>query len=457
MKTDIFKEAVSDNAVETLLRSLKKRADSYEIYLSFDRGLVVEAKDGDVDSFKVRSNSGVGVRTIVRNRPGFAYSTVMTEEALEDMVSKALSGSSGATLDRFLNFPESIEPPVAEAEEPPDIFDPFIETIPEKEKIGTAIEVEKSARDFDEKVKTVRGAAYSESIKARRVVNSRGVDRTHSATFFSGSVMAMAENNGDSQMGFDVRLGHKMADVDANKIGNEAARRAVSALGARKIATQKGPAVFENTVVGEFLSALSSSFLSCNVNKGKSMLTGKTGKGVVSRKLNLWDDGLMPGGWASSRFDCEGVPRQRTLLVTGGVCRGFLYDTYWAAREGVSSTGNAVRMGFKGSPTVGASNIYIEKGEAPLEELLKTMDKGLFITEVMGAHTVDRVTGEFSLGAAGFWVEGGKIAYPVRGIAVSGTLLELFKRVEVVGSDMRFIASVGSPSLLFGEVEVSGG
>jgi PmbA protein len=124
--------------------------------------------------------------------------------------------------------------------------------------------------------------------------------------------------------------------------------------------------------------------------------------------------------------------------------------------DGVSSTGNSQRAGFKTSPTVGTSNVYMEKGVVPLEGLLKEMGNGYFITEVMGAHTVNRVTGEFSLGASGFRVENGEIAYPVRGIAVSGDLLSLFKRVDTVGSDLRFIASVGAPSVLFGEVEVSG-
>jgi PmbA protein len=456
MKKDILNEA--GGAVETLLVLLKDRADACEIYVSFDRGLSVEARGGAVDSFKVRSNLGLGLRTILNGRPGFAYSTVMGKEALEDMVSKALSGSRGSTLDRFLSFPEPQSSPLSLTEKKPlDIFDPSIETTPEEEKIGTALRIEESARDFDERIKTVRGATYSETIKARRVVNSMGVDTEDSATFFSGLVMAVAEEGGDSQMGFEIHTGHKRADVCAEEIGGEAAVRAVRALGSRKTPTRKGPAVFENRVVGELLSALSSSFLASNVHKGKSMLIDKKGKEVVSRVLNLFDDGLMPGGWASSPFDSEGVPRQRTPLVTEGVCRGFLYDTYWASREGVRSTGNAERAGFKASPTVGTSNIYIEEGEEPLEGLLKTMGKGLFITEVMGAHTVDRVTGEFSLGAAGFWVEGGEIAYPVRGIAVSGTLLELFKRVEVVGSDIRFIGSIGAPSLLFGEVEASGG
>jgi PmbA protein len=452
VNTDVLKQAEAESAVDTLRGLLKGKADAFEIYLAFEKGLSVESKGASVDSLKVRSSLGVGLRTLVGKRPGFAYSSVLTKEALEEMVLNALSGSQGATSDRFLGFPGPQPPPAA----PFDIFDPAIEKTLEEEKIEKALEIERSARDFDRRVKTVRGATYSESTRARRVVNSKGVDTTHGATFFSGMVMAVASSNGESQMGFDIGMGHRMADVDAGYIGGEAARRAVSALGARKAPSRKGPVVFENTVVGEFLQTFSSSFLASNVSKGKSMLIGKKGKEVVSRNLNVYDDGLLPGGWASSPFDSEGVARQKTPLITQGVCRGFIYDTYWAERQGVSSTGNSQRVGFKTSPIVGTSNVYMEKGATPLEGLLKEMGNGLFITEVMGAHTVNRVTGEFSLGASGFWVEAGRIAYPVRGIAVSGDLLSLFKRVDIVGSDLRFIATVGAPSVLFGEVEVSG-
>ncbi|MCK4846428.1 MAG: TldD/PmbA family protein, partial [Deltaproteobacteria bacterium] len=169
-----------------------------------------------------------------------------------------------------------------------------------------------------------------------------------------------------------------------------------------------------------------------------------------------YDDGLIKGGWSSSLFDGEGVSRQRTPLIVEGLCEGYLYDSYWGGRAGKPSTGNATRGGFKGALGIGTSNFYIEKGKEDLKTLLSSVGDGLFITDVMGVHMIDAVSGDFSLGASGMRVEGGELTTPVRGMAISGNILELFSRVEAVGSDLRFVGSVGAPSLLVADVEASG-
>jgi PmbA protein len=140
----------------------------------------------------------------------------------------------------------------------------------------------------------------------------------------------------------------------------------------------------------------------------------------------------------------------------GGVCEGYLYDSYWAKRDGVTSTGNGARSRYKSMPGVGVTNLYIEKGEKTLDELIGEVSDGLFITELMGVHTVNTVSGDFSVGASGLRIEGGKPCYPVRGMAISGNLMDLFSKVESCGSDLRFIGSIGAPSILFSELEASG-
>ena len=278
----------------------------------------------------------------------------------------------------------------------------------------------------------------------------------HSATYFTGSVTAVAEENGESQMGWEMGMGHTIASIDPEWIGKGAARNAVRLLGAKEIKTVKCAAMIENTVVCELLESLASSFLGDNVGKGKSMLIGKQGVKIASSVLNIFDDGIMNGGWATSAYDAEGTPTGRTPLVVEGVCQGFLYDAYWAARAGRASTGNAARGGYKSTPGVGLNNIYIEKGVKSLEDLLRDLGEGLFITELLGVHTINTVSGDFSLGAAGFWVEGGGVAYPVRGMAIAGNLLGLFSNVGACASDLRFIGSIGAPSLLVNEIEASG-
>ncbi|MFQ5465934.1 MAG: TldD/PmbA family protein [Thermodesulfobacteriota bacterium] len=446
----------SDDVVDILRGLVEGKTDAYEMYLSTSKGFSVEAKDGAVDAFKARSGRGVGLRTINGGRLGFGFSTVLTREALSEMVAAALEAGGFADPDRFLAFPSPSGGPGGVGGDGLGIFDPGYEAATEDEKIALAVDIERSAMAGDARVKRVRKASYGETFSGTRIVNSNGVDIESSATYFTGSVTAVAEEGDESQMGWEMVTSHARSAIDPAFIGESAAERATSLLGGRNIKTVRCPAVIENTVVCELLDTLSTSFLGDNVAKGKSMLMDKLGSKVASSALDVWDDGVLRGGWATSPFDGEGSPRARTALLARGECAAFLYDTYWARRSGAAPTGNAVRHGYKGLPSVGISNLYIDKGETGLDGLFREMDRGLFITEVLGAHMINAISGDFSLGASGFWVEGGVKAYPARGMAISGNLLDLFARVDRCGSDIRFIGSIGAPSLLVSEIEASG-
>ena len=446
-----------NETIETVASLLDERVDGYEIFLSSSNGTAIEVKAAEVDAFKVRSETGIGLRIIKDGRPGFGYTNVFVSEDLRRMVDTAIDGSHAADKDEALCFATKGEASMTASEL--DLIDDGFAALSESEKIECAAGVESSAKGFDERIATVRKASYNTSTMTTRVVNSNGVDVDYSATFYSASVMAVATsgtNSEDSQVGWEISMGHKRGDVDCAGVGREAARRAVEMLGAEQIKTIKCSTVFENAVVMDFLGVLASALSGDNVIKGKSMLAGKIGKKILSSLLNIYDDGLIKGGWSSSLFDGEGVSRQRTPLIVEGVCEGYLYDSYWGGRAGKPSTGNGTRGGFKGALGIGTSNFYIEKGKEDLKTLLNSVGDGLFITDVMGVHMIDAVSGDFSLGASGMRVEGGELTTPVRGMAISGNILELFSRVEAVGSDLRFVGSVGAPSLLVADVEASG-
>ncbi len=444
----------SKRAMDSLLRLLEGRAVSYEAYLSSSIGLNAEVREGAVEALKVKSSKGVGLRVITDGRPGFAFTSAVDGQGLEELVERAISAARGASADEYAVLP-CLGPPAVNAGSL-DILDSAFGDVAEEEKIAFAMRIEDAAMSRDPRVKRVRKASYGETMSYGRLANSNGVDLENTATYYTGSVTAVAEEAGESETGWDMDTSHKRSSIDAPRIGARAADFALRMLGARKLQSIKCPAVFENTVVCEFLEALAPSFLADSVSKGKSMLAGRVGDGVVSACLTIYDHGLLKGGWAASPFDGEGVPRRKTALVKDGVCMGWLFDTYWAGRQDRESTGSASRSGYKGTPGIGVTNLYIEKGERGLEGLFSDMGRGLYITELLGVHTVNPVTGEFSLGAAGQWIEGGRPAYPVRGMAIAGNLLGLFSRVSAVGSDMRFIGSIGAPSLLVAEIEASG-
>ncbi|MBF0520288.1 MAG: TldD/PmbA family protein, partial [Nitrospirae bacterium] len=219
--------------------------------------------------------------------------------------------------------------------------------------------------------------------------------------------------------------------------------------------------VMDNSVAVDFLSLIASSLSSENVQKGKSMLSGKLSQAIISKHVNIIDDATMPKNSASRPFDSEGVPSQRTVLINEGTLKGYLYNLYTAKKDNVRSTGNAARGGIKGFPLVGSSNLYIEPAVEKykyknLDEMFKEMGTGLYITDAMGVHMANRITGDFSVGVSGILIENGVRAFPFKEAVMSGNLLDFFKNIEAFTSEIKFYGRYGSPSLLIKDVDISG-
>jgi len=227
-------------------------------------------------------------------------------------------------------------------------------------------------------------------------------------------------------------------------------------LGSRQISTRTCPAVLENRVVGELLDVWSSSFLGDNIHKGKSFLQDKIDQKIASEKITLIDDGLYTRGLGSAWFDDEGTPQKSTVLVKNGILLAYLFDRYWSKKAGSQSTGNSVRERTLSPPSPGPSNLFIRSGTLSFDQLLVSMNKGLLVTDLMGVHMSDPISGDFSLGASGMWVEKGRPVCPVKGVTVSGSIHSLFAAVADLGDDLRFFSRLGAPSALVKEIIVSG-
>ncbi|MGB9793241.1 MAG: metallopeptidase TldD-related protein, partial [Thermacetogeniaceae bacterium] len=213
---------------------------------------------------------------------------------------------------------------------------------------------------------------------------------------------------------------------------------------------------FDPYVVTNFLGLIASTLLADAVQKGRSLFAGRIGQRVASEGVTIVDDGTLPGGLMSSPFDGEGVPSQKTILIANGELLGFLHNSYTGRREGVPSTGNAKRASFKSPPEVGITNFYLAPGEKNPQEIIEKTEKGFYVTEVMGMHTANPVSGDFSVGAAGIWIENGELTIPVRGMVIAGNILELLMNVDMVGSDLRFFIGTGAPTIRVAGLTVSG-
>lgn len=441
------------NEIKNLILSeiREKGIKEFEIYVNSGRTLSIESKGGKVDSFQVSKVSGTSLRVFDNGRQGFSYCTDLSDSGIRRMVDDAAQGSLHTTGDEF-----RIPPEAGGAIPSVTVYDAGMRGIPEEEKIERARALERAALSFDNRVKRVRKASYSETEYEVSVFNSKGVDVAHKGTFSSASVSVLAEEGTGSEMGSDFDFARFYDGLDVGLVGRRAAENAIQLIGGRRIKTVKTSVILENSVASDFLSVLASSFLADSVQKGKSMLAGKIGESIGSAILNVFDDGLYAGGLATAPVDGEGVPRQRTPLVQNGILNGYLYDTYTAMKGKVKSTGNAVRPGIKAPPSPGLTNLYIERGGLSKEGLFNKLGSGLLVTEVMGMHTANSVTGDFSIGAAGIWIENGKRVYPVKGVAIAGNIIDILKCVIAIGDDLRFFGKVGAPSLLVSDITVSG-
>ena len=435
--------------VESLLRS--RSLDGWEIFSVSSRNLSVEVKEGKVDAFTCSEPVGVSVRVLKAGSMGFSYSTSLNEADLGRMIDSALVGAENQTPDEFHGFPLPGACPVI-----PGIFDEGLALVGEEEKIGRALELERLTLAADSRVRRVRKAAYGESAYAVAIRNSLGIEGSYRGTSVSSSVAALAEAGGDSQMGWDYGFSPAFGGISIKEIARNAAARAAGLLGARKIPTMRCPAILDNYVATDILEVLAPAFLAENVQKGKSLLAGREGERLFAECLRISDDGILPGGMATAPFDGEGAPRRHTVLVREGVLLGYLYDCYTGRKAGRHTTGNSARGGIKGPPRSGINNFFIENGSAGTSTLAEGIDRGMLVTSVMGMHTANPISGDFSVGAAGFLIENGVVTSPVKGVAIAGNLMELFRSVEMVGNDLRFFGAVGAPSLRIASLDVSG-
>ncbi|KAF0215627.1 MAG: PmbA [Geobacteraceae bacterium] len=435
--------------IERLLQS--RALDGYEIMLGASRNLSVEVKEQKVDTFKCSQPVGVSVRVLKSRGMGFSFSTSLDETDLSRMIDNAVVGAETQTPDEFHGFPGPEAYPEIEG-----MCDEGLVEVPEEDKVARAMELERLVLAADPRIKRVRKSAYGESSFEVFIRNSLGVAGSYRCTSVSSSVSVVAEEGGDSQMGWDFGFSNYFSGVDVETVAKGAAKKAAGLLGARRIPTMRSPAVFDNYVAAEILEVLAPAFLAENVQKGKSLLAGRIGDKPFAPSLRIRDDGTLPGGMATTPFDGEGVAHRNNILVEDGAILAYLYDSYFARKAGTTSTGNSARGGAKSPPNMGTTNFFIENGPVPVAELLKGIERGVLITEVMGMHTANSISGDFSVGAAGFFIEKGEVVSPVKGIAIAGNILDIFRDVEGVGNDLRFFSGIGSPSLRIAALDVSG-
>jgi PmbA protein len=309
----------------------------------------------------------------------------------------------------------------------------------------------------DARITNSEGADFNSSSGRVLLATSGGFQGEYPSSSFSMSVSPIATEPGRDGMQRDswYAVQRNFARLESpESVGKEATRRTVRRLGARKVSTKRAPVIFDQDTAGSLLSHLCSAASGYALYKGASFLIGQLGNRLAPDAITIHDDGRLPGGLGSRPFDGEGLPTRKTVVMDRGVLKSYLLDTYSARKLGLASTGNAWR-GIGESPSVGATNFYLVPGSTTPEEMIRSVKDGLYVTELIG-FGVNMVTGDYSRGVAGIWIENGELAYPVEEITIAGNLKQMFADIEIVGNDLEFRGRIASPTLKISEMTIAG-
>lgn len=441
-----------DLAALAVKEAKKQGAFSAEAYVLDAKSLTIEVANQALETLKFANDTGIGVRVISpEGCVGFAFSTNIDTASLSTVVGQAIANGQYSFADKFNIFPTACQ-----AGPELKLLDPKIAAVSVEDKIEMARQVEAAARNEDSRVRRTERCVYEDMEYGVALANSHDLAVQYRSGYCGLYGVVLAEQGSDVQTGMGLSHVRDFDMLQPAVVGQEAAKEAALLLGAKSIGTTRAALVLSPYVASNFFSVLIPALSADAVQKGRSLFKNKVGQTVASSLISLIDDGRLDGGVATAPVDGEGVPTQHTELITDGVLRGYLYNTYTAGRDKVLSTGNGVRHSFKGGPEVGPTNIFIKPGLKKREQLIKEVKDGFYVTSVMGMHTANPISGDFSVGAAGVWIRDGQFTQAVRGVAIAGNILDLLGEVDAVGDDLRFFGSQGAPTVRISKITVSG-
>jgi PmbA protein len=431
-------------------KCLKLGADEAEVYIEFGRGLSIRVRNGEVETVQEASAHGVGFRVFVQNRMAYSSCNDFSDKALEASIEGAVRFAKNTTPDE-----NNVLPDDKEITKVGKLYDPQISKIPTDKKIEMAKKVEKLAMK-DARITKSSGASYGEGEEEIFLANSNGLSKSSKVSTCSYGVYVVAEKGEQKSSGGEYCSRRFFADLKPpEEIAEKAAKDAYEMLDPQMIKTQKAAVIFDPDVARAILGGILAAINGERVLQGRSFLAKRINQKIASELITIIDDGTRPKGLGSKPFDGEGVATQKRIIVEKGVLKGFMYNTIVAKRAGVKSTGNASRGGFTSPPGIGAHNFYMTAGKSSREEIIKKTEKGLLLKGVTG-YGIDPVSGNFSGGASGFWVEKGKIAFPVRGLTIAGPAFEMLNNIDMVGDDLDPARSFTAPTFRIKSMQIGG-
>ena len=450
---DKVEQDLKQLAADMLDLAKKQGADGAEVIIADGETFSVQVRLSAVERLTKAREKRLGLRVFIGKRSASVSTSDFSREALRRLVSDTCTLAAAVAEDEMSGLP----PGDLMAGDLPDL-DLYDSTrLSTEAQIELARQAEGSALAADARITNSEGAEFDSSSGLVLLGNSRGFLGQYRTSHFSVAVspIASAPDSAGMQRDYWYATQRRFSRLESpESVGKEAARRAVRRLGARKLSTRRAPVIFDPETAGSLLANLCSAVSGHALYKGASFLIGQLGTRLAPDFVTIYDDGRRPGGLGSRPFDGEGLPTRKTTVVDSGVLTSYLLDTYSGRKLGLASTGNASRAVGE-SPSAGPTNFYLVPGAASPEEIIRSVRGGLYVTELIG-FGVNMVTGDYSRGAAGQWIENGELAYPVEEITIAGNLKHMLADIETVGSDLEFRGRIASPTMKIREMMIAG-
>jgi PmbA protein len=446
-------------AAEVVDLAIKAGATDAEAVAKEGDEFSVSVRMGEVETLQESGSRGLGLRVFRGNRSASASTSDLTADGIRQLVEGALALAKFTEEDPFSGLPEAGE----FGSLPGDLhlYSDDVYSLPPAERIEWARRAEAAALAADPRITNSDGGSFDAATGRKVFANSRGFLGSYRTSYAGVSAAPLAmDANGSMQRDGWWSSARCFAHLESpESVGKEAARRTLRRLGARRVPTQNVPIVFAPEVARSLIGSLVEAASGDAIWRGASYLVGQLGKQIASANLTIVDDNTMMlpsgmGGFGTSPFDGEGLPSLRTVVVEDGALRTYLLNTYAARKLGMKSTHNAAR-GLAGAPGIGCGNLYLEPGELIPEQIIADVPAGLYVTSLMG-FGVNVVTGDYSRGATGLWIENGELTHAVEEVTIAGNLSDMFRNVAAIGNDLVFRGAVASPTLRIDGMTIAG-
>ena len=419
----------------------------------------VTVRMGEVEKLVESGSRALGLRVFAGHRSASTSTSDLTPDGIRQLVDGAIALAKITEEDPFSGLPEAGE--FGSFAGDLRLYFDDVYSLPAAERIEWAKRAEAAALAADPRIVNSRGASFEAATGRKVLANSRGFLGHYRSSYAGGAVAPLAKDeNGQMQRDYWDSSARRIGDLDTpESVGREAARRTLRRLGARRMPTQQIPVVFAPETARSVIATVFDAASGSAIWRSASYLAGKLGQQIAAPGLTIVDHNTMllpngTGGFGSSPFDGEGLPTRRTTLVERGVLTNYMLNTYAARKLGMQSTHNASR-GLAGAPGIGPGNLYLEPGTLSPDEIVKSVSSGLYVTSLIG-YGVNLVTGDYSRGATGLWIENGELTHAVEEVTIAGNLKDMLQNISAVGDDLVFRGATASPTIRIDGMTLAG-